>query len=52
MESKYFRQENQITVSLISTIIILITYIIWVYNRHIADSPETLNDLQFWGVHS
>ena len=49
MESKYFRRENQITVSLISTIIILIAYIIWVYNRHIADSPETLNDLQFWG---
>ena len=49
MEPGYFKRENQIIVSLITTIIILIIYTLWVYNKYIVDSPETLNNLQFWG---
>lgn len=49
MDTKYFRRENQILVSLITTVVIMATYALWIYYKEIANSPETINDLQFWG---
>ena len=49
MEEKMYRRENRILFSLITTIIILGIYALYVYNRYIDGNPEILNDLKFWG---
>ncbi len=49
MEEKMYRRENRILFSLITTVIILGIYALYVYNRYIDGNPEILNDLKFWG---
>jgi len=42
-------KEKQIIVSLITSIVILGIYSIYVNNRYISGNPEILNDFKFWG---
>ncbi|OFX88270.1 MAG: hypothetical protein A2W99_11515 [Bacteroidetes bacterium GWF2_33_16] len=42
-------QEKQILVSVISSILILGFYSLYVYQKYIAGNPEILNDFKFWG---
>jgi len=42
-------KERRILVSLISSVLILCIYCLYVYYRHIAGNPEVLNDLKFLG---
>ena len=49
MEEKMYRRENRILFSLITTVIILGIYALYIYNKHIDGNPEILNDLKFWG---
>jgi len=42
-------KERRILVSLISSVLILGIYCLYVYYRHIAGNPEVLNDLKFLG---
>ncbi|HAF30418.1 MAG TPA: hypothetical protein DCG75_15355 [Bacteroidales bacterium] len=49
MKEKMYRKETRILVSLISTILIFGLYAMYVYTNYIAENPEILNDLKFWG---
>jgi hypothetical protein len=49
MEGKMYRKEIRIVVSSLSTLLILILYSLYVYNRYVADNPDILNNLRFWG---
>lgn len=49
MEEKMYRRENRILFSLITTVIILGIYALYIYNNYIDSNPEILNDLKFWG---
>lgn len=42
-------KEKRIPVSLIASVLIFIIYTLYVYNKHVAGNPETLNDFHFWG---
>lgn len=44
-----YNREKQILVSLITTVVILAAYSLFVYNRYISDNPEIINDFRFWG---
>ncbi len=44
-----YRRENRILFSLITTVIILGIYALYIYNNYIDSNPEILNDLKFWG---
>lgn len=43
------QKEKSILVSLISSILILGFYSLYVYKKFISGSPEVLNDFSFWG---
>jgi hypothetical protein len=45
----YYNKEKRIFVSLISTILILGSYILYVYHNNIAENPEIIHDFKFWG---
>jgi len=49
MKEKITIQEKQILVSVISSILILGFYSLYVYQKYIAGNPEILNDFKFWG---
>lgn len=49
MKEKITIQEKQVLVSVISSILILGFYSLYVYQKYIAGNPETLNDFKFWG---
>lgn len=42
-------KEKRILISLISSVLIMLFYALYVYNRQIAGNPDILNDFQFWG---
>jgi hypothetical protein len=42
-------KEKRILVSLIGSVLVFLFYALYVYNKHIAGSPEIINDFQFWG---
>jgi hypothetical protein len=44
-----YNREKQILVSLITSVVILAVYSLYVYNRYIAGNPEIINDFRFWG---
>lgn len=43
------QKEKQVLVSLIASMLIIIFYSLYVYNRYIEGNPEIINDLRFWG---
>ncbi|MGF1586095.1 MAG: hypothetical protein ACFCUM_12270 [Bacteroidales bacterium] len=49
MEEKMSIQEKQVILSLFNTILVLVIYSIWLYNRHLSVTPEVINDFSFWG---
>jgi hypothetical protein len=44
-----YRREKQILVSLISSILILGFYSLYVYHKYIAGIPDIINNFSFWG---
>lgn len=42
-------KEKRILISLISSVLILAFYTMYVYQRSIAGNPEVMNDFKFWG---
>lgn len=44
-----YRREKQIIVSLISTVLILGFYSLYVYHRYLAGNMDLINDFKFWG---
>jgi hypothetical protein len=42
-------KEKRILISLISSVLIMIFYALYVYNRQISGNPDILNDFRFWG---
>jgi VanZ family protein len=42
-------KEKRILISLISSVLIMFFYVLYVYNRQIAGNPDILNDFRFWG---
>jgi hypothetical protein len=42
-------KEKKILISLISSVLIMLFYALYVYNRQIAGNPDILNDFRFWG---
>ncbi len=42
-------KEKRILISLISSLLILAFYTMYVYQRSIAGNPEVMNDFKFWG---
>ncbi|MFN3555935.1 MAG: hypothetical protein ACK4VN_08240 [Bacteroidales bacterium] len=42
-------QEKQSILSLVNTVLILVIYSLYVYNRYISHSPEILHDMKFLG---
>ena len=42
-------KEKRILISLISSVLIMVFYVLYVYNRQIAGNPDILNDFRFWG---
>ena len=44
-----YNREKQILVSLITSVVILAAYSLYVYHRYIAVNPEIINDFRFWG---
>ncbi|NTV84871.1 MAG: hypothetical protein HGA23_11335 [Bacteroidales bacterium] len=42
-------KEKQIIVALVSSILILGFYSLYVYNKYIAGNPDIINDFSFWG---
>jgi cell division protein FtsL len=49
MERKICRKEKRILVTLISLILILGIYSLYVYHNYIAGNPSVINDFKFWG---
>jgi len=49
MKEKMYRKESQILLSLLTTIVILVLYTLYVYNREVVENPEIINNLKFWG---
>ena len=49
MEEKMYGKENRILLSLITTIIVLGIYSLYVYNNQVDGNLEILNNLKFWG---
>ena len=45
-----YKREMQIIVSLITSLLILGLYSLYVYNNYIEGNPEILNNFRFWGV--
>ncbi len=44
-----YQKERMIIVSLISSILILGSYSLYVYQKYIAGNPDIINDFRFWG---
>jgi len=44
-----YNREKQIIVSLITSILILGLYSLYVFNKYIEGNPDILNDFKFWG---
>jgi hypothetical protein len=42
-------KEKRILISLISSVLIMFFYALYVYNRQISGNPDILNDFRFWG---
>jgi len=42
-------KEKQTLVTITATILIMVIYSLYIYNRYIAADPEILNDYRFWG---
>lgn len=49
MEGKMFRKEKRILVTLISLILILGFYSLYVYFNYVSGNPGIINDFKFWG---
>lgn len=49
METKMYRKETRIIVTLISTILIFGFYALYVYLNHVRGNTDILNDFSFWG---
>jgi hypothetical protein len=49
MKEKITIQEKQILVSVISSILIIGIYSVYVYQKYISGNLEVLNDFKFWG---
>jgi hypothetical protein len=44
-----FRKESQIIVTLISTVLIIGFYALYVYMKQVKGNPDLLDDFKFWG---
>src|SRR5574340_917702 len=44
-----YHKEKQILISLITMILILGSYSLYVYHKYLAGNPDVLNDFKFWG---
>jgi hypothetical protein len=42
-------KEKRILISLISSVLIMFFYALYVYNKQISGNPDILNDFRFWG---
>jgi hypothetical protein len=49
MENKWTPKEKMIMVSIITSLLIISIYSIFVYKKHIEANPEIINNLKFWG---
>ena len=49
MEEKMSIQEKQVILSLVNTVLVLLVYSLWIYNRHLSVTQEVINDFTFWG---
>jgi hypothetical protein len=49
MEEKMSIQEKQVILSLVNTLLVLVIYSLWLYNRHLSVTPEVINDFTFLG---
>jgi hypothetical protein len=49
MKEKMSYQEKENIMSLISSILILGLYSLYVYNKYLDGNPDLINDFQFWG---
>jgi hypothetical protein len=49
MKENTYSREKQILVSLITSVVILGCYALYVYHRYISVNPGIINDLKFWG---
>ena len=45
----YYKKEKQMLVSLISTILVLGFYSLYVYHKYVTGNPDVINDFKFWG---
>lgn len=45
-----YRRERRILVSLISTLVILSVYALYVYKNYVSGNLEIINDFKFWGL--
>jgi Na+/H+ antiporter NhaD/arsenite permease-like protein len=43
------QKERQIVVTLISTVLVIGLYVLYVYQKQVAGNIEILNDFRFWG---
>jgi hypothetical protein len=43
------QKEKQVVVTLATTILIIVFYSLYVYNKYIEVNPEIINNLRFWG---
>ncbi len=49
MKENTYCREKQILVSIISSILILGFYSVYVYNKYMTGNPDIINDFKFWG---
>lgn len=43
------QKEKQVLVTLITTILIIVFYSLYIYNKYIEVDPEIINSFRFWG---
>jgi hypothetical protein len=49
MESKMYQKEKSILISLITSVLILGSYSLYVYHTYIEGNKDIINDFTFWG---
>ncbi len=43
------QKEKMIIVSMVSSVLIIVFYALYVYQKYISGNPEVIHDLSFWG---
>ena len=49
MESKMYRREKRLIMSILSSVLIFGSYSVYIYYKYIDGNPDILNDFKFWG---